>query len=130
MPGDFFLILEVLVEATFIYSNLPIVLDKILEYFLNLMVQKFAEIASAIIDKLFGIWEKVIEIVPPLDELLKLAWAIPNQADFCVNIALNIALPEMWGIIQPYIMMPFECVDMICDTMDEATKLAYAIPVP
>lgn len=45
MPEDFFLILEVLVEAEFIYNNLPIVIDKILEYFINLFVKKFAEIA-------------------------------------------------------------------------------------
>lgn len=130
MPKDFFLILEVLVEAEFIYANLHIVMDKLLEFFMNLLVKKFTECASKIIDQLFSIWSKVIEIVPPLDDLLKLAWAIPNKADFCCNIALNIALPNMWSIIQPYINMPFECINMISSACDAATELAYAIPPP
>ena len=99
MPEEFFEILEVLVEGTFIYANLHIVMDKLLEFFINLFVEKFAGIAAAIIDQLFSIWSKVIEIVPPLDDLLKLAWAIPNAADFCFNCALNIALPDMWAIV-------------------------------
>ena len=99
VPSDFLLILEVLVEATFIYANLHIVMDKLLEFFINLFVEKFAAIASAIIDKIFDIWKKVIEIVPPLQELLEMCWAIPNTADCCFNCALNIALPEMWGIV-------------------------------
>ena len=66
MPEDFFLILEVLVEAEFIYNNLPIVIDKILEYFINLFVKKFAEIAQKIIDKIMKVWKKVVKIVPPL----------------------------------------------------------------
>jgi len=98
-PDDFLLMMEVLVEAQFIYQNLHIVLEKIVEYLLNLLVKKFAELAKSIIDKLFSIWDKVIEIVPPLDDLLRLAWAIPNQADLCCNIALNIALPEVWGMV-------------------------------
>jgi hypothetical protein len=52
----------------------------------------------------------VVEIVPPLQQLLELCWAIPNQADFCCNMALNIALPEMWDIAEPYIMAPFTCM--------------------
>jgi hypothetical protein len=130
LPSDFFLILEVLIEAEFIYANLPIVLDKILEFFLNLFVQEFAKIAEAIIGKIFGIWKKVIEIVPPLQDLLQLCWAIPNQADLCVNLALNIALPEMWAIVQPFIDMPFQCINMISTACDQATLLAYQIPVP
>ena len=130
MPEDFFLILEVLVEAEFIYANLHIVMDKILEYFINLFVKKFSEIAQAIIDKIFSIWKKVVSIVPPLQDLLEMCWAIPNTADCCFNCALNIALPEMWGIIQPYIMMPFQCIDMISEACDAATELAYAIPPP
>lgn len=125
VPSDFLLILEVLVEASFIYANLHLVIDKILEYFINLFVEKFAAIASAIIDKIFGIWQKVIEIVPPLQDLLEMCWAIPNTADCCCNCALNIALPEMWSIIQPYIMMPCQCIDMIAQACDEATALAY-----
>lgn len=66
LPEDFFLILEVLVEAEFIYNNLPIVIDKILEYFINLFVKKFAEIAQKIIDKIMKVWKKVVKIVPPL----------------------------------------------------------------
>ena len=130
MPGDFFEILEVLVEAYFIYANLPIVLDKILIFFINMFVEKFAGRASEIIDKLFGIWEKVVEIVPPLDDLLKLAWAIPNAADFCVNVALNIALPDIWGMVKPYVMLPFQAIDMIEQACDEAIDVAYAIPPP
>jgi hypothetical protein len=38
MPSDFFVILEVLVEAEFIYANLHIVIDKIIEFFINLLV--------------------------------------------------------------------------------------------
>ncbi len=130
MPGDFFEILEVLVEAYFIYANLPIVLDKILIFFINMFVEKFAGRASEIIDQLFGIWEKVVEIVPPLDDLLKLAWAIPNSADFCVNVALNIALPDIWGMVKPYVMLPFQAIDMIEQACDEAIDVAYAIPPP
>lgn len=130
LPKDFFLILDVLIEAQFIYANLHIVMDKILEYFLNLLVKKFTDIANKIIDKLFSIWDKVIEIVPPLDDLLQLCWAIPNQADLCCNIALNIALPCMWGIVKPYVDMPFQCVNMVSQACDAATKLAYAIPPP
>lgn len=66
----------------------------------------------------------------PLDDLLQLAWAIPNQADFCFNLALNIALPDMWGLVRPYIEMPFECIDMISTACDQVTDLAYAIPDP
>ena len=112
-PKEFFTILEVLVEAEFIYANLPIVMDKLLEYFLNLFVEKFAGRAAAIIDQIFSIWKKVTEIVPPLQDLLEMCWAIPNTADFCCNMALNIALPEMWSIVQPYIMAPFTCVQMV-----------------
>ena len=130
LPSDFMLIMEVMIEVTFIYQNLPIVMDKILEFFINLLVQKFAKIADQIIGKLFGIWQKVIEIVPPLQDLLQLMWAIPNQADLCVNIALNIALPQMWSIVQPYIDMPFQCINMISQACDQATAMAYAIPVP
>ena len=130
VPKDFFLILEVLIEAEFIYANLHIVMDKLLEYFMNLLVKKFAACASSIINQLFNIWQKVIDIVPPLDDLLRLAWAIPNKADICCNIALNIALPNMWSIIQPYVNMPFECINMISQACDTATELAYAIPPP
>ena len=38
MPSEFFVILEVLVEAEFIYANLHIVIDKIIEFFINLLV--------------------------------------------------------------------------------------------
>lgn len=109
-PVDFFTILEVLVEIEFIYANLPIVMDKLLEYFLNLFIEKFAGRAEAIINQIFSVWKKVVEIVPPLQDLLELCWAIPNTADFCCNIALNIALPEMWGIVEPYVMAPFTCI--------------------
>lgn len=70
MPEEFLLILEVTVEVSFIYANLHIVMDKLLEFFINLFVKKFAEIASAIIDKIFAIWKKVVKIVPPLQDLL------------------------------------------------------------
>lgn len=70
MPEEFFLILEVTVEVSFIYANLHIVMDKLLEFFINLFVEKFAKIASAIIDKIFAIWKKVVDIVPPLQDLL------------------------------------------------------------
>lgn len=130
VPEDFLLILEVLVEAEFIYANLPIVMDKLLEFFINLFVEKFSRVATAIIGKIFAIWEKVTEIVPPLQDLLEMCWAIPNTADCCFNCALNIALPEMWGIVQPFVMMPFECIDMISSACDAATELAYAIPPP
>lgn len=93
MPEEFLLIMELLIEIEFIYANLSTVMDKIIEFFLNLMVEEFAKLAEAIIDKVFGIWEKVIEIVPPLEDLLNMCWAVPNQADLCCNIALNIALP-------------------------------------
>lgn len=59
-----------------------------------------------------------------------MCWAIPNAADCCFNAALNIALPEMWGIVEPYIMMPFQCIDMVSQACDAATELAYAIPAP
>ena len=68
--------------------------------------------------------------MPPLSDLLQLAFAIPNQADLCFNIALNIALPEIYGIIQPFIDMPFQAIDMVSTMCDQATDLAYAIPVP
>ena len=42
-PKEFELILWTLTEAEFIMNNLQIVLDKILEYFMNLFVNKFAE---------------------------------------------------------------------------------------
>ena len=93
MPKEFLLILDVLTEAEFIYSNLPIVLDKILEFIMNLLVEKFAKCAEMIIEQIFKIWKKVCQIVPPLEDLLQLCWAIPNKADLCCNIALNIALP-------------------------------------
>ena len=130
MPEDFFLILAVLVEAEFIYSNLPIVMDKILEFMLNMFVEKFAGIAAGIIAQLFEIWNKVIEIVPPLDDLLKMAWAIPNAADCCFNAAVNIALPQMYGIIQPFIDMPFDALDMISSMCDVATNALYTPPPP
>ena len=130
LPKDFFVIFEVLVEAQFIYANLHIVMDKILEFFLNLFVQQFAQIAESIIGQIFGIWKKVIEIVPPLQDLLELCWAIPNQADLCVNLALNIALPNMWAMVEPFVNMPFQCIDMVSKACDAATELAYAIPPP
>lgn len=106
-PKEFELILWTLIEAEFIMNNLPIVLDKLLEYFVNLFVKKFTEEANKIIDKIFKVWDKVIEIVPPLQDLLELAWAIPNQADACCNLALNAALQVMWPTIQPYINLPY-----------------------
>lgn len=104
------------------------VMDKILEFFLNLLVEQFAAIAKSIISQIMSIWQDVISIVPPLDDLVRMCWAIPNTADCCVNCALNIALPEMWSIIQPYVMMPFQCVDMISTACDAASTLAYATP--
>ena len=110
--------LEVLVEVVFIYNNLHIVIDKILEFFINLLVQKFTEIADKIIGSIFSIWNSVVEIVPPLQDLLEACWAIPNNADFCVNVALNIALPEMWNMVEPYAMLPFQCIDMISEACE------------
>lgn len=57
MPRDFLLIMEVLIEIQFIYSNLHIVMDRILEFFINLLVQRFAEIADRIIAQIFDIWQ-------------------------------------------------------------------------
>jgi hypothetical protein len=99
LPEEFLLILFVLIEAEFIYANLPIVMDKILNYFINLFVKKFTELVRPIIDSIFDVVEKIKEIVPPVEDLLQLFWAIPNNGDLCVNLALNIALPNMWGII-------------------------------
>ena len=130
VPEDFLTILEVLVEAEFIYANIHVVIDKIIEFFINLLVERFTKIANAIIGKIFSIWNKVVSIVPPLQDLLEMCWAIPNAADCCFNVALNIALPEVWSIIQPFVMMPFECIDMISQACDAATELAYAIPAP
>lgn len=130
MPEEFLLIMELLIEIEFIYANLSTVMDKIIEFFLNLMVEEFAKLAEAIIDKVFSIWEKVIEIVPPLEDLLNMCWAVPNQADLCCNIALNIALPQMWSIISPFIELPFECIKMVSDACDAATELAYAVTPP
>ena len=62
--------------------------------------------------------------------MIKLCWAIPNTADCCFNCALNIALPDMWGMVKPFVEMPFQCIDMVSKACDEATKLAYAIPPP
>jgi len=126
-PEEFFTILEVLVEIEFIYANLPIVMDKILEFFLNLFVEKFAQMAEAIIGKVFDIWKKVIEIVPPLQDLLEMCWAVPNAADLCCNLALNIALPEMWSIAEPYVMMPVKCLQMIQTVCNNACELAYEV---
>lgn len=122
-PKEFELILWTLVEAEFIMNNLPIVMDKILEYFMNLFVKKFAEEAQKIIDKIFEVWKKVIEIVPPLQDLIQLCWAIPNQADACCNLALNAALQIMWPEIKPYVDMPFQCISMVSSACDEAQKM-------
>lgn len=130
MPKEFLLILDVLTEAEFIYNNLPIVLDKILEYIMNLLVAKFAEIAEKIINQIFKIWKKVCQIVPPLEDLLNLCWAIPNKADLCCNIALNIAMPQIWAIVQPYVDLPFQCIDMVSQACDQATEVINAIPPP
>ena len=65
-PKEFELILWTLIEAEFIMNNLPIVLDKILEYFMNIFVAEFSKYAEKIIEKIFEVWKKVIEIVPPL----------------------------------------------------------------
>ena len=77
-PKEFELILWTLIEAEFIMNNLPIVLDKILEYFMNIFVSEFCKYAEQIIAKIFEVWKKVIEIVPPLQDLVEIAWAIPN----------------------------------------------------
>ena len=77
-PKEFELILWTLTEAEFIMNNLSIVLDKILEYFMNIFVAEFCKYAEKIIAKIFEVWKKVIEIVPPLQDLVELAWAIPN----------------------------------------------------
>ena len=130
MPVEFELILWTLVEAEFIMNNLSIVLDKILEYFINLLVQEFAYYAEMIIDKIFEIWDKVTEIVPPLQDLVELAWAIPNQADACVNIALNIALPEIYAMVKPYIDLPFQCIQTISDACDMAQIMIATAPIP
>ena len=42
-PKEFELILWTLIEAEFIMNNLPIVLDKILEYFINMFVAEFSK---------------------------------------------------------------------------------------
>ena len=91
-PSAFIDSMNVLIEAEFIMNNLPIVIDKILEFFLNMFVQQFAQYAEQIIEKILDVWNAVTEIVPPLKDLMSLAWAIPNQADFCCNLSLNIAL--------------------------------------
>ena len=57
MPEEFMLMMEVMIEAEFIYANLPIVMDKILEYIVNLFIQQFTQIISTIIDQLLGIWK-------------------------------------------------------------------------
>ena len=41
VPADFLTIMEVMIEAEFIYANLHMVMDKILEFFINLFVQQF-----------------------------------------------------------------------------------------
>lgn len=45
-PKEFELILWTLTEAEFIMNNLPIVLDKILEYFMNMFVAEFCKYAD------------------------------------------------------------------------------------
>ena len=90
-PSQMMLLMEVLIEVEVIYQNLPIVIDKILELIINQFVQKFAAVASAIIDQVFAIWKDVLEIVPPLEDLLNMCWGVPNQADTCCNGALNLA---------------------------------------
>lgn len=94
-PRDMMLVMEVLIEVEFIYQNLHIVIDKIVELIINMFVQKFAKLAKQIIDKVFDIWKMVIEIVPPLEDLLDMCWKVPNQADTCCNGALNLALPQV-----------------------------------
>ena len=76
-----------------------------------------------------SVWEDVISLVPPLEDLLNLCWAIPNQADLSMNIALNIALPEVYDLIQPYLDIPVQAMDMISQACDAAIELAYA-PTP
>lgn len=68
--------------------------------------------------------------MPPVQDLIQLFFAVPNNADLCVNCALNIALPEIWGIVQPFIDMPFQCIGMISEACDAAIDVAYAIPAP
>ena len=94
-PKDLMLVMEVLIEVEVIYQNLHIVIDKIVELIINMFVQKFTELAKQIIDKVFKIWKMVVEIVPPLEDLLDMCWKVPNQADTCCNGALNLALPQV-----------------------------------
>ena len=44
------LVMEVCVECYVIYQNLSLVIDKIVEFFLNMLIEKFAGIAKNIID--------------------------------------------------------------------------------
>ena len=95
-----------------------------------MFVQKFAKLAKQIIDKVFDIWKMGIEIVPPLEDLLDMCWKVPNQADTCCNGALNLTLPQVVQVVQPFIDMPFDAVDTIAKACDAATKLAYETPTP
>ena len=64
-------------------------MGKIMEFYLNKYTGKFSVLADNLLMKIMNIWGDVIEIVPPLDDLLKVAKAIPNDADQCNNCAMN-----------------------------------------
>lgn len=156
LPEEFRELMSVLMEAEFIMSNLPIAMDKIIEFIINIFVQQFTQIAEQIANTILGIFLKILQaagqlldvvktitdtlgltgIIPePLgsivDELLKfpdILWVIPNQADFFFNKALNIALPMVWDMAAPYIMAPYDCVATVAAMMDATNNISYSIP--
>ena len=124
-PKEFKDIMEVLVEVEFILSHLPIVLDKIFSFYMNYAVEFFMTVLENSIAAIFKLWNAIIEYIPPAKYLLKLLFGTVISADDCFNVALNIALPEIWDMAEPFIMSPYKCVRDIADECEKACKKAF-----
>ena len=106
---------------------------------MNLFIQLFTQIVSDIINQIYELWNKLLDSLDtvtdalgldpilsyPLRHILELAFAICNQGDTCFNLGLNAAMSEMWNIIQPYIEMPFQCVNDIVTECEQATIMQF-----
>lgn len=157
-PAEFIQILDVLTEAQFIMSNLPVVIDKIWNFILNMFVEMFTKIADEIASKVIDIIKTILDaakqligtlkditgmlglslpeplatLVDVLIQIPEILWIIPNQADYFFNCAANVALPQMYDMIKPYLMAPINAVTTITTTMDTiniAKELEDALPV-
>ena len=130
-PATFVELMDVLVEAEFVYQNLHTVVDQIIEQSLKQMVKKFQGAASAIIASALAVfYGRVCAEHPEWSTLLHICWGVPNSADCCNCCALNNALPDVYSTVASSLELPFLAVNNVATRFDAVTTTAYAPTSP